>query len=1117
MRSTGCASPFPDRRKEAPIAKIVQFAILLLILSISLHATPYAQESVTLNVKNASLENVLKEIRRQTGYLYALQDQWKEKAKPIDIDVNHVPLDEALGLIFKSQPFTYAIVGKTIVIKEKEVLVPPRALDGIPSLVIGGQVLNEAGEELAGANVTIKETEKGTITNARGEFVLPGVSLNSTLIVSFIGYAPQRIMIKDATSLRIYLKVAKDELDKAVVQAYGTTTQRLATSNIGTVRAEDIAKQPVMDVLDVLQGQVPGAIVTNTSGYASATKKVEIEGRNTINPNFPSDPLYIIDGVPLTVNELTDFSSYNQGEVGVFQTGIASYAGGQSRFFNINPADIESIQVLKDADATAIYGSRGANGVILVTTKKGKAGKTNFEFSLYDGSDFVTRQYSLMNTSQYIAMRKEALANDGLPINVNNASDLVFGDSTRNINWQKYLWGRFGQNTDAEASLSGGNNTTSFRISSGYHYQQDLTALSGGNTRVSFSLNLNHKSLSQRLNMGITAGYSYALTNQVGLPSFPTLPPNAPNVFDKYGNLNYSGWDTYFGSIVSNPFFELLQPYSASTNFLNSNFTLSYEIARGLTFKANLGYNNEQGNQIYTMPIASQEPALDPTGTIQIGNVVNHNVISEPQLDFTHFIGKGKVELLAGATDQINITKAISIAGYGIQNDALLNEIAGAPSQAENYSEAEYKYAGIFARGNYNWENKYILNINARRDGSSRFGPGRQYGNFGSAGAAWIFTEEDWVKKSLSFLNFGKLRVSYGLTGGDQIGNYQYLTQWAFSQFPYNGISPLTPLKHTDSLFHWQVNKKFDAGIDLSFLKDRITLDLSHYINRTDNQLLNQPTPNFTGFSSVLTNNPANVQNSGWQSTITAKIIDDRDFKWTLRFSIGTNVNKLISYPNLAQSPYASQFVIGKSLNIKRVLHWTGIDPQTGLYTFEDKNKDGNITYSPSPAQTDDSYAVNMAPKFDGSANFDFLYRHFELGVFFYFRNQIGQKAIAFLPPAGGQVNQPTEMINSHWKMPGDIALFPRYTTNPSDISFSNYTLSDGILTDASFIRLQNLILSYAPSNHFGIKGMENCKITVRGQNLFVITHFKGTDPEVQNLGAMPLPKVVTLGLSFNF
>jgi TonB-dependent starch-binding outer membrane protein SusC len=224
MRSTGCAFPFPDRRKVAPIAKIVQFAILLLILSIPLHATPLAQETVTLNVKNASLENVLKEIRRQTGYLYALQDQWKEKAKPIDIDVDHVPLDEALAVVFKNQPFTYAFVGKTIVIKEKETQVVGTA-NMAPPIHVKGIVYNEAGQPLAEANVTVKETEKGTITNASGEFELSAVPVNSTLIVSFVGYATNLVKVKDGATLKVYLKEAKNQLDKVVVQAYGTTTQ----------------------------------------------------------------------------------------------------------------------------------------------------------------------------------------------------------------------------------------------------------------------------------------------------------------------------------------------------------------------------------------------------------------------------------------------------------------------------------------------------------------------------------------------------------------------------------------------------------------------------------------------------------------------------------------------------------------------------------------------------------------------------------------------------------------------------------------------------------------------------------------------------------------------------
>jgi TonB-linked SusC/RagA family outer membrane protein len=1119
MRILRCANLFPKRGERVHIGKIIPLVAWLVIFTLPLQAKVRSQELVSLSFKNGSLENVLKEIRRQTGYLYALQDQWKDKARPIDINIDHTPLDEALGMIFKSQPFSYTIIGKTIVIKEKEVTATANIT---PPIHVKGIIYNEAAQPLAGANIMIKETEKGTITNASGEFELSSAPANSTLIISFVGYAPAQVKVKEGSILKVYLKEAKNQLDKVVVQAYGTTTQRLATGNIGTVTAEDIAKQPVMNVLDVIQGQVPGAVVTNSSGYASGQVKVEIRGRNTINTAFPSDPLYIIDGVPLSIQDAAGSSNYANGSPGFLQSQIGNGAGSlQSPFFNINPSDIESIEVLKDADATAIYGSRGANGVILVTTKKGKAGKTRFNLDVTQGEETILRTFPMLNTRQYVAMREEALANDGLPININTAPDLVVGDSNRYTNWEKYLWGgRIGTYTDGQMSLTGGDDQTTFRIATGYHSQKDLTAASGGNSRGSLSLNLNHKAFDQRFSIGVSANYSYAASNQIYEPNAPNLPPDAPPVFDKSGNLDWTDWDAYYASPGANPFYGLLQPYYSGVGFLNSNLTLSYEILKGLVIQANTGYNNAQGKEKQFTPIASQDPSsYNPTASVQYGTSLIHNIIFEPQVEYNTFLGKGKFNALAGVTDQVSSSTGVYEGGVGITNDILINNLGSVPegSRFYGYNEVDYKYAGIYGRVNYNWRNKYILNLNARRDGSSRFGPGREYGNFGSVGLAWIFSEEDWVKNHFNFISFGKIRASYGTTGSDNIGNYEYLTQWSFGNYQYNGYTPLTPLRHTDSLYQWQVNKKFEAALDLTFLKDRISVSSVYYLNRCNNQLVPFPTPGFTGFASVLTNDPADVQNSGFEFIANVKIVDSRNFRFSTRFNIGINRNKLVSYPNISQSPYASTLVVGKPLNIIFRLYNTGVDPQTGLYTFEDKNKDGQITYNYNDHQTDDSYIYNLSPKFDGGLTLTFGYREWELSGLFYFREQYGTNAFASLDPPGDGTNQPVEVLKDHWQKPGDVAKYARFTTTASDVSYQNFYNSDGTVTNASFIRLQNLSLSYSLFKSNLPKGIGSLRINIRSQNLFVLTKYKGPDPETQSFTSLPLPRNITGGISIGF
>jgi len=1094
-------------------------AILLFAVCLQASAAGLGQ-TVSFTGKDVPLKTVFTSIKKQTGYGVFYQNgeaATLEGASTVTLDLKNVALDLFLQVALRNQPLEYSMEGTTIFIKKKEArsTLSVEAGPGAPIGEIHGRVTNDKGEPLVNANITVKRTGHGTITDANGNFSLHNVNTDDIITVTFIGYKPQNISIQDRSSLIVFMEPATNDLDKVVVQAYGTTTQRLATGNIGVVRAEDIAKQPVMNVLQAVQGQVPGVVVTSTSGYASGVVKVEIRGRNVIN-DFPSDPLYIIDGVPLTILDLTGQSTYDNGSQGVIQSTVPSPANGQSPFFNINPLDIESIEVLKDADATAIYGSRGNNGVILITTKKGKAGKTHFDLNLYTGFSKVPRYYHMLNTKQYLTMREEALANDGLPVDANNAPDLAVWDTSRYTDWQKYLWGGMGKQTDAQCSLSGGDARTTFRVAAGYRYQTEILTSSGNVQRGSFSFDINLKSLDQRFAMSLTGIYTFTSNNMIGVPGAINLPPNAPSIWDKKGNLNFTGWVPFDGEF---PFGPLLQPYSATTNLLNGNLLLKYIIHKGLTFKTNFGYNNSQNSQSFTTPIISQDPLYNPTGTVQFGNTYFHNAIIEPQLDYYVIIGKSKLSALAGATIQTNTTSSNFLEGLGYKNDALLGSVNNAQNQVSGNALSKYKYEAIFGPITYNWKDRFILNLNGRRDGSSKFGPGKQFGNFGSIGGAWIFSEEKWIKTALPLISFGKLRGSYGTSGGDQIADYLYLTHWSFGRFSYNNVQPLNPLGHTDSLLHWQVNKKLEVSLDIGLAKDKITLSATWYQNRCNNQLIPYPTAYFTGFSAVASNSPANVQNTGWEFLLNAKIIDHSIFKWNAKFNIGINRNKLLAYPNLSQSPYAGLYIVGKPLNIRRLLHNTGVDPQTGLYTFEDRDKDGQITIDISGKTSDDRYIYNLNPKFDGGFINNFTYKNWQLSLFFYFKKQIGANALASLSAPGDNTNQPLSAL-ARWQSPGQITNVAKFTTNPyGDPSYQYFRqFSDAVYSDMSFIKLRNLSLSYTlPEKLTKPNKIDNINIYIQGENIFTITHYNGLDPEIPGFDNLPFARTITLGISCNF
>lgn len=1104
-------SPERSRRTKQLLRVMKLTAILIFIACLQVSARGIAQ-TVTLSEKNQSLQTIFFKIHQQTGYQFFYEDALLDQAGKIDIEVHNAPLESVLAQCFKNLPLRFTIMDKTIVINQavKTNEANPPA-NFVPGELIG-RIVNENQEPLSGANIMNKRTGRGTITNIRGEYQLRNIRPGDLILVSFIGYQTLSIKLHDEHELNLTMKVASNELDKVVIQAYGTTSQRLTTSNIAVVTKEEIEKQPVMNPLLALQGRVAGLQVTQVNGFASAPLRIELRGRNFIDNKFTSDPLYIIDGVPLTILELSGNSGYGNGSYGFLQSGMGSPADGQSPFFNINPLDIESIEVLKDADAIAIYGSRGANGVILITTKKGKPGKAQFDLRINSGVNKVTRHWSLMSLQQYLAMRREAFRNDGYEITLDKgAYDLLQWDTTRYTDWQNELYGHTGKNLDVQASLSGGEGRTSFRIGAGYTRNTNILTVSGADQRASLSLSVGYQSHNRRFNLSASSSYSFAQTDMIQLPGSTLLPPNAPPVYDSIGKLNYEGWGGANSSARSAfPFSNLLNPYNAKTNFLNSGLSMGYQPLKGLKAEISLGYNNAQAIQQMFTTIASQDPLSNPTGTAQFGNNRNTNWIIEPQINYDVNIGSGKLSFMAGGSIQKVTTDGIQLYGAGYLSDDLIRTITNAPEKYSQDNYGEYRYAAVFGRANYNWANKYIINLNMRRDGSSRFGPGKQFGNFGSVGAAWIFSEENWIREKSGVLSFGKLRASYGTTGSDAVGDYGYLSRWTSAgTLPYTGIQPIHPTQHANPEYHWQVNKKLDIGLELGFLKDRVHFTVDYYRDRCGDQLIQFPTPLVSGFGSVTANSPALVQNTGIEFSANATIIESKNFKWSMSFNTAINRNKLVAYPNISQSPYANTLVVGKSLNGFRLYHYIGVNPQTGDYSFDDRNHDG--VFSP-----DDQYLYDLTPKFYGGLGMNFSYRNIQVSVFFNIKRQRGTNF--YFVNGGGfgnAKNAPAEIIGKEWKSPGDAASIAKFTLYPNSSLAGN---SDLLYTDASFIRLSNLSVSYSlPSAYLSKIGVKNCSLFIFTNNIFVITKYRGLDPETQNFGGMPPIKTITGGISFNF
>ncbi len=865
--------------------------LMLFLAFMQVSASTLAQK-VTLSERNASLTTIFEQIRNQTGYDFAYTTSTIKAAKLVTIDVKNEDLKEVLDRIFSGQPLNYTIENKSVVVSIKDVSFLDQLSDKVKTILnipteIGGIVTDTLGHPLVGASVTIKGKNLITQTDSKGNFSFPNMPQgNYTLVVSYIGYEKLETSITNTGKyehLALVLRLATSQLDQVRVIAYGTDSRRFSVGSVSTVTAADIEKQPVNNPLLALQGQAPGLNVTATSGIPGSQVLVQVRGQNTLNltqipnqnPQKPYDqPLFIIDGVPFASqnNNVNQFASLVAAQSN--SGGLNPANAGISPFSNIDPADIESISILKDADATSIYGTQGSNGVILITTKKGKPGATAFNLDVKTGFNSVGRPVQLLNTQQYLQLRKDAYAADGVtPSNDPNnylgyAPDLTIFDQNKYTNWQKIIYGQNTDNTNVHGSLSGGSATNTFIISTGYdkstyNYPGDFA-----DQRYTLHSNLHHNSQDYRLTVDLTTDFGYDQNNSAGFGGGTdiVIPPNLPNLRGPSGNLlwNYQGVDLTTDQFYST----LLQPTDLQNYNLNTSFHISYKLLEGLSIGANLGYNRNSTNENSINPGVAQNPAyLNRQANFSENTFQTINI--EPQVNYNKNIGKGTFSALIGSTYKKNTNNSTyTLPDKDIQMITSLSPINGAPTVAAMDGYNIYKYSAGFARLNYIYDSEFILNLKGRRDGSSNFGPGRQFGNFGSVGAGWIFSEENIFKKSPSVLSYGKLSGSYGTSGSDGATAYQY--QALYASFPtylpnFQGIRPSFPSNLYNPDYSWALKKSLNVALDLGFFNNRLLFNATYYRDRESNQLVNYPLPIQSGFATVLGNLDATVQNQGYK------------------------------------------------------------------------------------------------------------------------------------------------------------------------------------------------------------------------------------------------------------
>lgn len=1137
MNFNSTATTMPNRQWYFPnkLLLIMKLTIVILFMSLfSLSAKTYSQ--ITLHENKTPIEQVLKKVRKQTGYTFIYESSLFNKSNLITVSLKDATLEEALKLILKNQAFSYQMVDKNIIIQDKE----PSLLDKVVDLFkvqtsIKGVVMGE-GHPLAGVTVTIKGTKRAVITNLNGEFALSKLNDDDIIVFHYIGYVDQEFIVSKRSSenITINLQPSNTKLDEIQIVAYGqATNQRLSTGSIAKISAAEIEKQPITNVLQALSGQVPGLLITQSSGSPGAGIAVQIRAATSLPtvvsgvPATGTSPLYIVDGVP--------FLSEPAYSAGGNTVGFLKPSYGVSPLNAINPSDIENIEILKDADATAIYGSRGGNGVVLITTKKGKPGKTKLDVNLSKGISYVSNLHRVKNMTleQYLEVRRAAFANSAIVPTATSAPDLMIWNTNNATDFEKVLMGETAQTTDASTSFSGGSTQTNFLLSGTYHKETTVIPGDYSYERGALHLAVEHNSLDRKFTAKISSMLVLDKNNNVSrlgqstdlaYISF-TQAPNFP-LYDETGQNLY--WINQSATSYQNPLKFLYQPYEAKNNNLIGSINLKYSPIDNLNIRLNSSYNKlvaDAKNLNMSKSISPFTTTL-PSAAFQQNTAATWNV--EPMADYTLNIGQGKLNILGGATFQSNqYDQPFYIIGTNYTSDALLNSISNAGTVRTYNFESDYKYQSVFGRLNYNWQNKYIANLNYRYDGSSKFGKNNRFGSFGSAALAWIFTQEKWMKDKVAFLSYGKLRTSYGITGNDQIPNYLYLDTYSTSNYTYGGISGVNPTKLANPDLKWEVNKKLEIAMDLGFFKDRVLVTGAYYVNNTDNPLVSSPVTGVTGFTSMYANMPARIQQKGLEFTLSTQNIKAKDFSWTTNFNISFNKSTLVSFPTIANTAYINYMVVGQEMSTIYARKYIGISADTKMPLFLDANNNGSTSLNESGLADNglgDYVAVGKSnPDFFGGMNNSLSYKDFQLDFLFQFTGKSSKYSIDYYtgiaPPGYNAINMSSYAYDLFKLTDGKIATRTAgiNTDGTAYNSYYKYTQSDAMLSNGAYLRLKNVALSYRFKNDW-IKAMHlgSAQVFLQGQNLLTFTNFKGYDPESPASNIPPLTTFVA-GLKFSF
>ena len=1053
--------------------------------------TPGEKFFITLDEDNVTMKRLVEILRQQTTYYVGHDANIFEGDPHFCIHAHHLSLEEFLHHWMDPLKIEFYIRDdQTLSLIRKPVV-----------KVCQLKVLDDHSQPLAGASVTCYEQgmrPQNWMTDEKGFLFFALGPEPASLHISHAGFIPMNLDSFALPVLWLMLSPSVGELDKATVYSYGKIVQRYNPSSSFNRKFTDKDATFNDNVLEELKATVPGLLITEANGVMQSNPTVQIRGRNSILQQ--NGPLVVIDGMPVFSNNAAAGFIGSSSAQGIAGTNLLSP-------FSLNM--IGEATVLKDAASTAIYGSRGANGVLLLSTRADTAGKGGWSFNASTGASTLTHIQSPLTTRDYLALRRSALNHDGVPINDATLPEAFLWDSTRYTNFKKKMIGA----TGLQADLSGGyrekdpHGYTS--LTGAFHHETSVFQGQPGDDRVSFGGNFfrNARHHAQSWQGSLLYSLDHLDLPVTDFTNYITLAPNAPSPF-AMGKPVYQVNGLFFLNDEN----MVRDTYSATTHTLFSHLLWTDTLFRGLTLKVSGGFTGSWVREHIEQPSGALDPFINPQSSIQTNKTGYNTLLVEPIVEYTRRFNNGdRLENLLGATWQQQVTtmsySTINYKGDTLNSSTLL-------STPENSNRLVYRYDALFARINYTHAGRYLVNASFRADGSSRFGPGRQFGAFGAVGLAWIFSDTRLLRAS-KVLQFGKLRANYGTVGNDQIGDYQFVQLWnnTASLRGYQGAQGFTLSTAYNPNLQWEVNHKLEGGMELGLLKNRISLSVTYFYHWSGSQLVFYSLPIQTGYPGVLSNIPARVENKGFEGVMTVHVLSHRPFRWDASFLLTVPSNRLASFPGLANSIYANTLTVGKSLSELKGYVYTGVSRDSGLFTFQK----GITTIG----NTDVRYYGSIANRLS--------YHGFSLDILLEFRQQNGFSALPQLyqvnPPgaAGSALGLNNQLIDPrwYWKQPGDQALLQKPTATPGTAAYNTidkYVSSSAQITDASFIRLKSVSLGYRMSESllkmFGAKAGQ---FFIEAKNFLTLTHYLVTDPETQSPYSLPPLKTVRCGVHLNF